>query len=439
MSSVHTHKIHAAPLDLWMRRSPIFYGWVILFAGTVGMVMTSPGQTYAVSILLDPMIEQLQISRTLVSTLYMAATLIGSLALPWIGRQIDANGPRRMALLVSAAFGLSCFFMGAVANAAMLCIGFIGIRMFGQGGLSLVSQNVINQWWVRRRGFMLGISGLFMSLLGLGGFPLLIYALMESFTWRQTFVIMGVLVLAVMLPVIWLLFRDRPEVYGLRPDGMAPLNASSSRQKLITEEENWTAAEAMRTPVFWIVSAGLASGSMLSTGLFFHIVSIFADNGLDAGLAAAVFVPVALTTALVNLSSGILIDRAPVRFVQSAALLLQAISLLMALTLSSAFTASLYGIVLGATSGLQRTVAGVVWANYFGRRSLGAIAGVSTTILVAGSALGPLPFGIVHDLVGSYRPVLLGLAVVPLALAVVTLFFDKPRKPTRHQPVNRES
>ncbi|MFN3333795.1 MAG: MFS transporter, partial [Caldilinea sp.] len=164
-----------------------------------------------------------------------------------------------------------------------------------------------------------------------------------------------------------------------------------------------------------------------------------ADNGLDAGLAAAVFVPVALTTALVNLSSGILIDRAPVRFVQSAALLLQAISLLMALTLSSAFTASLYGIVLGATSGLQRTVAGVVWANYFGRRSLGAIAGVSTTILVAGSALGPLPFGIVHDLVGSYRPVLLGLAVVPLALAVVTLFFDKPRKPTRHQPVNRES
>jgi MFS transporter, OFA family, oxalate/formate antiporter len=322
VSQIHIQDLPSSPQTAWVNRSPLFYGWVILFAGTVGMVMTSPGQTFAVSILIDPMLDQLQISRTLLSGLYTAATLTGSLALPWLGRQIDARGPRRMALVISVAFGLACLFMGSVSNAFMLGVGFVGIRMFGQGGLSLVSQNVINQWWVRRRGFMLGISGVFMSLIGMAGFPLLIYALMEIFSWRQTFFILGGLVLAVMLPVAYFLFRNQPESYGLQPDGAQSQSVELSSYQPAANEENWTLAEAIRTPVFWVVGAALASGSMLSTGLFFHIVSIFADSGLDTGLAAAIFVPVALTTALVNLSSGILVDRTPVRYVLFAALLL---------------------------------------------------------------------------------------------------------------------
>jgi hypothetical protein len=69
---------------------------------------------------------------------------------------------------------------------------------------------------------------------------------------------------------------------------------------------------------------------------------------------------------------------------------------------------------------------GVIFANYYGRRHLGAIAGFSSTLLVAASALGPMPFGIARDLMGGYGPVLTTMAILPFSLAFACLFFGKP-------------
>ena len=139
----------AAEESRLVAQSPVFYGWIVLAVGTLGVIMTSPGQTYAVSIFIEHFIEDLNISRSVVSTLYAAGTLTGSLALPFIGREIDRRGTRVMVVVVAALFGLACIYMGAVRGALMLGLGFIAIRMLGQGSLTLVSQNAINQWWVR--------------------------------------------------------------------------------------------------------------------------------------------------------------------------------------------------------------------------------------------------------------------------------------------------
>ena len=79
-----------------VHRAPFFYGWVILFAGTLGLVMTSPGQTYAISIFIDHLINDLGMSRSLVSTLYTTGTMTASIALPLVGRQIDRHGRRSL-------------------------------------------------------------------------------------------------------------------------------------------------------------------------------------------------------------------------------------------------------------------------------------------------------------------------------------------------------
>ena len=90
-------------------------------------------------------------------------------------------------VVIAALLGLSCIYMGLVQNAFMLALGFIAIRMFGQGSLGLVSQNVINQWWVRRRGTVIGISGMMMALFGVGGVPNLINWLIRLFGWRYAY------------------------------------------------------------------------------------------------------------------------------------------------------------------------------------------------------------------------------------------------------------
>lgn len=162
-------------------------GWVVLIIGTIGLVMTSPGQTYAVSIYIEHFIADLGISRSLVSTLYTAGTLIASLALPMVGQQLDRIGSRRMFAIITVIFGLACIYMGFVQNAVMLLIGFILLRMLGQGSLSLVSRNVINQWWVRRRGMAMGIGGMVSTLLGSGSFPNLIVWIRRPWPLRSFF------------------------------------------------------------------------------------------------------------------------------------------------------------------------------------------------------------------------------------------------------------
>jgi len=177
--------------------SPVYYGWIILLVGTIGMILTGPGQTYAISGFIDYFIADLGISRSLVSSLYTIGTLIASFAMPFVGRQLDLRGSRQMIVIISIIFGIACIYMGYVSNALMLGIGFVALRMLGQGSLSLISRNVINQWWVRRRGMAMGISGMGTALLSSGSFPALINWLIPLYGWRSTYMILGLMIWAI--------------------------------------------------------------------------------------------------------------------------------------------------------------------------------------------------------------------------------------------------
>ena len=413
--------------------SRIFYGWIILAVGTLGMIMTSPAQTFVVSVFTEHLMDDLQLSRSVVSSLYSGGTLLAGLLLPIIGRQIDRRGPRIMVGLITAVFGLACIYMGFVQGVLMLSLGFFAIRLLGQGSLDLVSSNVINQWWVRRRGTVNGVSGIAMSLLGMGAFPNLVNWLIATFGWRLAYISLGTLLLVVMLPLGIVFFRNRPEDYGLLPDGREAPTVNDRVGVQLGPEDNWTTQEALRTRAFWIPALDVALSSMMLTGLFFHMVGIFGDQGLTSTMAAAAMAPVALSAALVNLGGGALADRVPVRFLLATALALQALCLVMAQFLASTGMASIYGVVLGTATGLFSMAARIIWAQYFGRLHLASIAGVASTLGVLGAALGPMPLGIARDLAGSYNPVLTVSAILSVLMGAAVLTARKPRARTGAQ------
>ncbi len=413
----------------WLiHKSPVYYGWVIAFVATLGMIMTSPGQTYIVSIFIEYFIEELAISRSVISTMYTGATLGGSFALPFVGRLIDRHGARRVVLVVCVAFGTACLYLGWVQNAIMLGAGFLAIRLLGQGSLGLVSMNVINQWWINRRGMLMGISGICVSLLGLGLFPVAVNYIIQDIGWRSTYALLGMVLIVGMAPLGYIFFRDKPEQVGLLPDGRKELPVEDGEGASLVLEDNWTPAEAFKTPAFWVVAGSAGTISMLSTGLVFHLVSVFGDQGLDANTAAAVFVPLSITMACVNFGGGVLADRVPVRLLLITALVAMAGSLFLALHLGSKTLVLAFGIVLGATSGFYRVIMSVLWANYFGRLHLGSIMGTAQTIAIAGSALGPMPIGIARDVLGSYDAVLLWSMLVPAFFIVANLLTSRPER-----------
>jgi MFS family permease len=404
-----------------IRRTPFFYGWVILLAGTLGIVMMGPSQTFTVSLFLDAFVQDLGISRANVSLLYGLATLGASFLLPITGRLVDAYGTRRLIVVTTVVFAFSVMSLSLVTGAVTLFAMLLAVRFLGFGSMQLISNNVIAQWFVRRRGFVMGLSGQSLAI-SLFIFPALSNFFIQAYGWRGAWIALGVVVLVVMLPVGWLFFRDRPELYGLLPDG-----AEDARSRAeLAHEVHWTLAQARRTGVFWLFAAAFTTLAMITAGMVFHQASLFAVHGLDRTMAVYAFQMTALFSIAGNLGTGVLLDRVSARRLLTVMMVMLAAAMLLVMTLNNLVEMVAYAALLGLVTGSYRVMDGTVWAKYFGRRYLGSIRGATMLGTVGGTALGAYPLGLSYDLTGSYGPALLALLTLPAAIAVLAFMTRRP-------------
>jgi MFS family permease len=372
-----------------------------LGAGTFGAFMTLPGQTAGVSVFFDPITADLSISRTSASIAYAAGTLAGILPAPVIGRWIDRRGPRLTATIIAGGLALACTFMATVQSAMMLLVGFALLRGAAIGGLSLVSQQVVNLWFVRRRGIAAAAASLGLAA-GAMIFPRLIDGLISLYGWRGAYLALAGIVALTILPVAAALFRDRPEKFGLSTDAGLPPAAADAR-----EEPSFTRAQALRTGVFWLLCAAGFLTNAIGTALLLNHFSIMRTAGIAHGDALLLLSLSAGVQALATLGTGLLVDRyEPRRLVPLAMLMLALASALPAFGSGIAISV-LYALSLGGAYGAQQAISAAGYAQYFGRDHLGAIRGASFVFGVAGAAFGPLPFAASVDWTGSYGPVLI--------------------------------
>ena len=157
-------------------------------------------------------------------------------------------------------------------------------------------------------------------------------------------------------------------------------------------------------------------------------MSLFASKGLDAGLAAVALTVMAIAVLAGIFIAGILTDKIPNRYVLASAQAIMAMGMLWTFLISEPWEALVYSGIMGVAGGLFITISAVIWPNYFGRKHLGSIRGVATTSSVAFAALGPMPFGLLFDLTGSYTIPILAFLALPAACAIAALLAFPPSK-----------
>lgn len=407
----------------------IFYGWFIVVLGGLGIFFSGPGQTYSVSVFIDSYIGEFGWSRSYVSSLYSLGTLCAGFALPFIGRQVDKRGHRVMTTVIALAFGSACFWMSLVSNPLMLFIGFMLIRMMGQGSMSLVSVTLVPQWFQTKRGRAL-------SLMSLGGaissalLPPLNTYIIQNFGWQIGWRVWALMLWLVFLPLAYLFIRNTPEQVGTVPDGTkVDLDIGVEPKKLVeSAEDTWTLAEAMRSRAFWLLLFCTTIPSAVNTGMIFHQVSIMRTAGLSVQTAAFVLSLMALVQLPISLIAGQIVDRVKIHYVIAASFAAQLVVMVVLLKTSSIQTAVLYGCLRGVVGGFEAIYPGVVWPNYFGRKHLGSIRGMAMTASVMGSAFGPLPFGFAFDRFGGYQEILLFSMLFPILGLIAALLSPKPSR-----------
>lgn len=416
--------------------SKFFYGWTIVAVGFLAHIASAFSISSTLSVFLKPLSADLGISRGVFSLIRSGEILIGAVAAPMVGTLIDRHGGRWL----MAAGGL-------ISGAGLLLLGqardfwqFLLFRwLLVSPGDALMGSMVVNvsisRWFVRMRGRALAVASMGHGLAKVG-MPLLAASLIVHAGWRTAWAVFGLLTLGLVVGPSLLFMRGRPEDMGLLPDGRsreyeggaAANQAGSGRARSATADVAWSRREALRTPAFWLIVTTFGVSHIGVSGLNLHVFAFVSDQGHPAMVAALVMSIIAFMQFTTPIVWGLLAERSDIGRLIMAKFLIQAAGILWALSdpgLFSLYTGFfLYGIGMGGSS----ILAEMIWANYFGRISLGKIRGMGSLLTHAFSAGGPPFFGLLFDATQSYFlsfSIFIGML---FASAFLSLFLRPPKK-----------
>jgi MFS family permease len=379
--------------------------------------MTFPGQTAGLSPFTDPLIKTLEIDRTAISVSYLVATLTGALAMPILGRLLDTYGAKRIIIVIGLVLTSVVFAASFITEVIGLTASYVGLRMTGQGALSLAATTLIARTITYKPGLALGIVGAVGSA-GISLAPVGVERLIAFTDIATAWRIEAALVAIIVLPIALLLPKDLPRT-----------TTETGTHIVIVPETGYTTAQALRTGMFWVLAGSGFMVGMLSTGLAFHLISILGAQGLSTLEAAANFIPQTVAAVIATLGLGAIVDRIDRRWGVAGSMLTLSGTLLLLPFVSDGISGIIFGLLLGASMGSLRGVEAAAFVRYYGRGHIGAIRGVATSISLASTALGPLYFALGLSFTGSYISASVIAAVLPLTVALGAIFVKHPASP----------
>ena len=420
------------------KRWPFFYGWVVLVFGTIGLLMSAPGQTIGVSAFTDSLIGALGLSRDELSLAYMGGTMLSAVLLTKAGQFFDRFGAMRTALIASIGLGLALVYMSqigrlsgalggtSVVTMSMILVGFIFMRFFGQGVLTLCSRTMVVKWFDVRRGLAVGVLGVFASY-GFSIAPVFFDSLITKFDWSGAWIVLAGLVGVVFPIIVLLFFKDKPEVYGLLPDGFS---ASKEKQKVtrFPVYKEFELPQVRRMFSFWLLCGYPALFGLFTTGFTFHVVSIFGEEQIARDVAIHIFQPIALVSIVSTIVCSLLSDYIKIKYL---AFYLSITSVIALIGISHLQAEGIYYWLMilgyGGATGGHSIFLSIFLPRYYGRQHLGAITGQAMTLIVFASAIGPILFSLSLSIFDQYHMAVYICGLGYLMLLIGTCFVYNPQ------------
>jgi cyanate permease len=424
----------------YQRSRRFFYGWWIVGVGILTQIAGAFSLSSTLSVFLKPVTDDLGISRGAFSLVRTGEMLVGAALAPVIGTLIDRGGGRSLIAAGAVVASVGYILLSQVDEFWQFFLLRCTLVVLGDTLMgSLVIMVIISRWFIRKRGRAIAVANLGTGIAKVS-MPLFAATLFVWVGWRQTWAVFGILTLILVVWPALAFIRSSPEEMGLPPDGEATprsgpaspereSKAAAARGRALAADVSWSRAEALRTRAFWLLVVTFGIANIGIAGLNLHVFAFVTDIGYSPLTAAGIMSTIAFTQMGSTLFWGLLAERIDIRkaavvqfSTQVAGLALAVASDDLRFVYAGFF---LYGIGLGGSFVLRE----VIWANYFGRLSLGAVRGMGMLLTQIFAASGAPFFGYLFDATGSYSLSFTLFITALVASAVLIMFVQPPKKP----------
>ncbi|MBA66589.1 MAG: MFS transporter [SAR202 cluster bacterium] len=402
-------------------KSPIYYGWIILLISTSMSAVRPVMAVATLSVFITPMSDELNWSRTAFSGAVSIGGFVGAFASPIIGKGIDRYGTSLVMAFSSLIVAVSAIAISQIESIVYFYVFYICGRAMFAGPLMLAPAVAVSNWFVTKRAITLAILQVSQGL-GLAIIPFIAKSIIVSQDWPSAWIFLGIMVLIIgVIPPGALMVR-KPEDVGLMPD-----NITSSSKSDDSAETSYTLKEALRTHTMWFLMIFAGFGFMVQAGISLHQAPYYHDQGIPYSQAASIVSIFALSSATGGFLFPLFTTRFSARIMATLSSLFMTIGVIIMIQADTFYLGVISALVFGNGLGGMSTLINVLWADYYGRESLGVIRGVSLPVQTGGQAIGPIASGVLYDLTGDYFISLIYFLVV-ISLATVFVFVSKPPK-----------
>jgi len=234
----------------------------------------------------------------------------------------------------------------------------------------------------------------------------------ERFGWQTALKILGLLVVAISLPMAFLV-KDLPA------EMTAPRTSGNSSE---------TKAAFKSAPLYLLIIASMCSiaavsGTQQNLKLFLSL-----DQHYTQAHAARILSLVLIFSLIGRLAMGWLADRFPVRYVMLLIYCLVALGIPFLFLAPAEAPVYTFAVIFGIGLGGDYMIIPLMTANIFGLRILGTLLGVILTADGIAEAVSPWLVGHLRDVSGSYRPGFSALIAIAAVGAVVILALPEKQK-----------
>lgn len=360
-------------------RPAVLFGFACAF-------LSSPGQTYFISVFIGSIGESLGLGAAQMGSIYLIATLGAASLLPVTGHWLDRVDLRRYSAVVMAGLAVSCGVMAAVSGPVGLFAGFLLLRLTGQGLMTHVAVTSVARYFTDHRGRALSLVALGFPL-AVGTTPAIAVMMIAALGWQLSYAAVGAAVLLIALPMLIRLIWRTPRF--TRP----PASETTGRPPRALDGLRIV----VRTRFFWCALPVLIYMPFTSTALIFHIQAIAGMRGWSNELIAAGFTVFSIGLGGGLLLAGELVDRLGARIMLSLMNVPTLVGVVALGTVDSVLALTLFFSLMGVSSGLAQTVGAAVWVEVYGVARLATIRSFAVMMAVAGTALGPAAIGFMLD------------------------------------------